>query len=343
MDSNVSAPSLARSNSVSAVLLDGVNASFGPLFGFMGSRFPSPRSFTRSNSLSASFDGGLPLGPRDDDDDVHSLGAGASQTLAAVAAFLADTPAVKRETSLLGEHGTQSQWDPAQDNEAQPLPPVKPDVTNAMVVFNVGCELNMSRVVAGVPGATKGEKPKDKSVYLSNRARTADLDSSDENRKGRRLKKSGKPAPTGKAKEFADLGGYKAQIWPSGKVNVYAKTVEAATRSAHEVVSKLKAVNSAVAMHDFKVSNVVGEVACGFALHLEALHRKYAHCSSYNPNARSPEVNFKMDCGVKFRIFATGRISIQGAKSMESVYDSFAVLYGIVKDFNVKNSNMAVD
>jgi hypothetical protein len=95
-------------------------------------------------------------------------------------------------------------------------------VTNAMVVFNVGCELNMSRVVAGVPGATKGEKPKDKSVYLTNRARTADRDSDDEeNRKGRRAKKSGKPAKTAKPKEFAaDMGGYKAQIWPSGKVCV---------------------------------------------------------------------------------------------------------------------------
>jgi len=285
---------------------------------------------------------------RDDDEDVHSLGAGASQTLAAVAAFLADPPVLKRESSLLGEQCTQPQSygssQTVQPNEAQSLPPAKPEVTNAMVVFNVGCELNMSRVVAGVPGATKGEKPKDKSVYLTNRARTADRDSDDEeNRKGRRAKKSGKPAKTAKPKEFAaDMGGYKAQIWPSGKVNVYAKTVEAATRSAHEVVSKLKAVNSAVAMHDFKVSNVVGEVACGFALHLEALHRKYKHCSSYNPNARSPEVNFKLDCGVKFRIFATGRISIQGAKSMESVYESFDVLYGIIKDYNVKNK-LAVD
>jgi len=321
----------ARSSSSSYVLLDDdVFSPPGSLFGFPLSRFPSPR-FSRSNSLggslNASFDGGYPMVVDPAPEDVHSLGAG--QTLQAVADFLADDSSLKREPSL----PTAVKQEPME----QPLPPVVPEVTNAIVTFNVGCALEIARVVSTVPGAFRGKAAKDRSAYLTNREPIKDRDEENQRRKIRRAVKGGKKKVKAAApKEFADKGAYKAQIWPSGKILVYAKTVEAAVRSAHEVVSKLKAVDEAVALHDLKVINVVGEVACGFAIHLQALAHKYAHCTSFDPNARSPEVKFRLESGVKFRIFATGRISVQGAKTMESVHQSFAVLYGILKDFDVK-------
>jgi len=292
----------------------------GPLFGF--NRFPSPR-FSRSNSLNASFEGLMPMHC----DDVHSM-----------ACALPPEPAVFVKQELVKQESFAKEESHVKlEQDATVVPPVSAEVTNAMVTFNVGRKVDIKQVIANVPEAFRNkEKAKDISAYISNRNMEDDVENSN-NRKARRSTKTGAKKATAKKASFADKTAYKAQIWPSGKIVVYAKTVDSAMLSANEVVQKLRIVDASVAMHDLKVINVVGEVSCPFGINLDALARQHPDCTSYNPHARSPEVKYRLQGGVKLRIFPTGRISIQAATSMQAVHAAFASIYPVVRAVATSN------
>lgn len=140
--------------------------------------------------------------------------------------------------------------------------------------------------------------------------------------------------------------GSTAILYENGRVLMYgAKSIGAAKRAAVFVCRLIQRLGYDVTIEQFKVTNIVAYTNTRFQLALEALSNSHYIFAEYEPEVHPALSYFMKKPKVTFIIYATGYISITGAKNFEDILEGFKRIYPVLLAFRVKQaiSNNEVD
>ena len=138
-------------------------------------------------------------------------------------------------------------------------------------------------------------------------------------------------------------------IFASGKMVITgAKSAEHARLAARKHARAIQKVGFQTGFKDFKVQNFVGSCSVGFYIRLEGLKYQNPTFASYEPElfpglvyrvagASSRRLRGKSVPGQSsvLLIFANGKVVITGAKELNTLYETFALVYPLLLDNKV--------
>ncbi|XP_076012199.1 TATA-box-binding protein-like [Genypterus blacodes] len=125
-----------------------------------------------------------------------------------------------------------------------------------------------------------------------------------------------------------------ACIFSSGKmVCTGAKSEEQSRLSARKFACVVQTLGFPAKFLDFKIQNMVGSCDVKFPIRLEVLALFHHQFSIYEPEL-FPGLIYKMTTPrITFTIFASGKVSMTGAKMRAEMYEAFKNIHPILKCF----------
>jgi transcription initiation factor TFIID TATA-box-binding protein len=125
-----------------------------------------------------------------------------------------------------------------------------------------------------------------------------------------------------------------ALIFASGKmVCTGAKSEDDSKLAARKYARIIQKLGFEVTFTDFKVQNIVASADIGFPVRLEGLAQQHSKYSSYEPELFPGLIYRMLKPKVVLLIFVSGKIVLTGAKTRDHVYESFELIYTVLRLF----------
>ncbi|KAK1749824.1 hypothetical protein QBC47DRAFT_455664 [Echria macrotheca] len=125
-------------------------------------------------------------------------------------------------------------------------------------------------------------------------------------------------------------------VFGSGKVVITgAKSIDDAHLAGRKHARAIQKCGYRTNFLDFRVQNVVGSCSVGFHVRLEGFHLANVQFASYEPEIFPGLVYRLANKQAVILVFANGKIVLTGAKSVDAMYEAFALIYPLLLDYRL--------